>query len=224
MKIRTRTSIFASFLLITLLALPAHAQSNSEATDIEEIVEVIIKLRDAAESNDSTAVKEQSKILKRIQIDDEVDSSDEYFDSRMPAHDNFSIVWEEALRESKDSIAQGDNPDLLGRTDPSGSLRGSETVTTKRYRLKKGESIKHITRGSDKLSVAAIPQAGGLITMRIHAHNRHGCDEHFDDNEKFHQGMNYRKRQIKLPDSPTKVDIEILNRTKQDITFLLVTK
>lgn len=222
---RNNISVLSAIVLIFLSVLSAHAQENEneEATDIDEIVDAIVKLRDANDANDTIVIKQQAKVLKEYQIDDEIDYSDEYFNPRSPVHDDFSAIWDKALKESKDSVPESQSPEHIG-TDLSRISGNSSTATTKRYRLKEGESIKHITRGINKLSVAAIPQADGLITMRIHASNRHGYNEHFDDKEKFHDGMNYRKRQISLPETPTKVEIEILNRTKHDITFLLVTK
>ena len=60
--------------------------------------------------------------------------------------------------------------------------------------------------------------------MRMHASNRHGYDRNFDDSEKFHQGKSYRKRVVDLPEQPTKVEIEVINRSPKDISYILITK
>ena len=198
-----------SLALAILLPQGAFAQESEEPDEVDMIVGSMMTVRDAVANGDSIAIAGEMERLAStdIKINDEIRPED-YAGS---SESLFLETWKDAIHGSKLTLDRG--------VDRDGSK-----VTTRRFNVAKGSSVKFTVKCSSRLSVAVVPEAGGLVTMRLHAYNRHGFDRHFDDTEKFHQGKSYRKKKISVPDMPTKVEIEVINRSPQNISYTLITK
>lgn len=191
--------------------------SDNENDEVDLIVNSILTVRDTDIESDSLMMQKEIMRLAKLGIELEDEPTD-----AGPAGDadnDFLKRWDEAVSKSE-SIVRNDNdgPKTLYR------ITDTPRVTTRRFYLKKGASKKFITNCRYTLSVAVVPERRGLVTMRMHAYNRHGYDQHFDDSEKFHQGKSYRKRILKLPKEVSKVEIEVINRSPKDISYILITK
>lgn len=197
-----------------LMLLPALTAAATETTDsideFDAIVESVIAVRDAAAKGKKHVAESQSAAIALSGIKVEEMEGDTIGAPESPFTELWRLTVELADSAKTEGTKRGD--------------RNPASVTTRRFHVAKGSSAKIRLHSSKKLSVAAVPEAGARVTMLLHAHNRHGYDQHFDDTEKFHQGKNYRKKNIRLPESPTKVEIEVLNRSPKDISFILITK
>lgn len=198
-----------SLALAILLPQGAFAQEAEEPDEVDMIVGSMMTVRDAVANGDSIAIAGEMERLAStdIKINDEIRPED-YAGS---SESLFLETWKDAIHGSK-------------LTRDRGVDRDGSKVTTRRFNVAKGSSVKFTVKCSSRLSVAVVPEAGGLVTMRLHAYNRHGFDRHFDDTEKFHQGKSYRKKKISVPDMPTKVEIEVINRSPKNISYTLITK
>ena len=198
-----------SLALAILLPQGAFAQESEELDEVDMIVGSMMTVRDAVANGDSIAIAGEMERLAStdIKINDEIRPED-YAGS---SESLFLETWKDAIHGSKLTRGRGVDRDGL-------------KVTTRRFNVAKGSSVKFTVKCSSRLSVAVVPEAGGLVTMRLHAYNRHGFDRHFDDTEKFHQGKSYRKKKISVPDMPTKVEIEVINRSPKNISYTLITK
>ena len=198
-----------SLALAILLPQGAFAQESEELDEVDMIVGSMMTVRDAVANGDSIAIAGEMERLAStdIKINDEIRPED-YAGS---SESLFLETWKDAIHGSK-------------LTRDRGVDRDGSKVTTRRFNVAKGSSVKFTVKCSSRLSVAVVPEAGGLVTMRLHAYNRHGFDRHFDDTEKFHQGKSYRKKKISVPDMPTKVEIEVINRSSKNISYTLITK
>lgn len=204
--------LFIASILLPTAAAAQDAETGKYSDDFDTIVESVINIRDAAAKGKKDAPDRESFNIAGIEV---VDLTS---DTITAPESKFSKMWNETLVLT-DSI-EVQISDCV-RDDNEGSR---SRITTRRLHVTKGGSVKLTLPASKKLSVAAVPQDGGLVTLRLHAHNRHGYDEHFDDTVKFQKGMNYRKQKIKLPDRPTKVGIEVLNRSPKAIDCILIIK
>ena len=195
-----------SHALAILLPQGAFAQESEELDEVDMIVGSMMTVRDAVANGDSIAIAGEMERLAStdIKINDEIRPED-YAGS---SESLFLETWKDAIHGSKLTRDRGVDRE----------------VTTRRFNVAKGSSVKFTVKCSSRLSVAVVPEAGGLVTMRLHAYNRHGFDRHFDDTEKFHQGKSYRKKKISVPDMPTKVEIEVINRSPKNISYTLITK
>lgn len=198
-----------SLALAILLPQGAFAQESEEPDEVDMIVGSMMTVRDAVANGDSIAIAGEMERLAStdIKINDEIRPED-YAGS---SESLFLETWKDAIHGSK-------------LTRDRGVDRDGSKVTTRRFNVAKGSSVKFTVKCSSRLSVAVVPEAGGLVTMRLHAYNRHGFDRHFDDTEKFHQGKSYRKKKISVPDMTTKVEIEVINRSPKNISYTLITK
>lgn len=213
MKITTRKlmkrsiRLYLAFLVtvISPLIVEADDYNDSEDNELDNVVKVFIDLRNCYDNKESFDINEYATRLKDYEL---IIDNDEPKDIH-GIHEE-SELWNR-LVEKVDSI----------RSD---YLRGGTKIKATRFYVKSRESVKYSFRANRRTSVVAMPEAKGLVTMRIHAHNRNGYDNHFDDQEKFHQGKTYRSRVMQLPEQPTTVDVEILNRSKKEISVVLIRK
>lgn len=202
--------LFLSAFVMPLAAAAQEPETSKYPDDFDTIVESVINIRDAAAKNKNDAPDRESFNIAGIKVIDLTS------DTISAPESKFSKMWNETLVLT-DSVQ-------MSNTVRDDNENNRSRVTTRRFHVAKGGLAKLTLPASKKLSVAAVPQDGGLVTLRLHAHNRHGYDEHFDDTVKFQKGMNYRKQKIKLPDRPTKVDIEVLNRSPKAIDCILIIK
>lgn len=215
-------SSVALAIMITAFAQHIDAQdTGSEKNDeVDFIVHSILTIRDAGIEGDSLTMEKEILRLSKSNIDLEDEPTGR--EAAPDADIRFMQRWDEAVTRMdsiKDSKSDGQQ-----RGNIMGNLIIRPQVTTRRFYLKKGASGTFTTHSRHKLSVAVVPERGGLVTMRMHASNSLGYDRNFDDSEKFHQGKSYRKRVVDLPEQPTKVEIEVINRSAKDISYILITK
>lgn len=217
--------IFSSIALAVIItAFPPHAGAQGTRGDkndeVDMIVNSILAIRDADVEGDSLAMEKEILRLSKSGIDVE----DEPIGREIApdADIRFMQRWDEAVTRTdsiKNAKSKGQN-----RGNVLGNLMYRPQVTTRRFYIRKGASKTFSTTSRSRLSVAVVPERGGLVTMRMHATNRNGYDRNFDDSEKFHQGKSYRKRVVDLPEQPTKVEIEVINRSPKDISYILITQ
>ena len=61
-----------------------------------------------------------------------------------------------------------------------------------------------------------------MITLRIHVTNKYGLDVRFDDTKDIIKGQPYRVTSLDLPNHVNKVELEIINCSKRDISFVIL--
>lgn len=66
-------------------------------------------------------------------------------------------------------------------------------------------------------------EAGGLVTMRIHVTNSAGLNKRFDDTRDVKKGQPHRQTSFELPtDKKNTVELEVINCSKKDISFVVI--
>lgn len=89
--------------------------------------------------------------------------------------------------------------------------------------VKKSSSSKYTfaSRGHQKLAV--ITEPGGMVTLKIHVTNHNGLDVRFDDVKDVKKGQPYRISTFDLPyNISNKVELEVINCTNKDISFVIL--
>lgn len=211
--------LIVSLTMVLIFSQSINAQQNKQDDEVDTIVRSILFVRDTPADSSSLSFQKGIQELAEsgINIQDVAEASDSIGD----ADQGFILRWENAVSLSDSISAEGEGK--LHDSDHRGG-KSAPRVTTRRHYLKKGETNINLIRSSERLSVAVVPEKDGLVTMRLHAYNRHGYEKFFDDTEKFHQGKSYRKRVLTLPKEVTKVEVEIINRSPKDISYILITK
>ena len=211
--------IILLLLAMVLSRLAASADDFMETPDsvFEAVAEMTIALRDCAVNHDESKIKDITDAMGKFEIATLQDGEGEVHDNGL--EDAFGGLWDAVISESR---VAGDSEKAETGRGARGKKKGK--VFTKRYRVEKNGVVKYSVKARDRVSVAAVPEAKGLVSLRIHASNRYGYDKYYNDKDKFHQGDSYRKQTIALPDKVTKVDVEIFNRTDRDITFVLISR
>lgn len=89
--------------------------------------------------------------------------------------------------------------------------------------VKAGKSVRYrfSSRGHQELGIVTEP--GGLITTKVHASNSSGYDNWFNDNKDIKKGRPYRIVSFDLAkDKRHTVEIEVINCTNQDVSFVVI--
>lgn len=209
---------------VFLLSFSSFVFAQEEQLDeasINAVLKACIAMQSAVESNDSIALREAADSLKSAGTanfsglrckDDEMTSLDGHF--------VFSEEFVDSLEAGADAYG---NAERINRTSAHRGQSETGKILTKNCSVKAGMSTKYsfASRGCQELAVVA--EAGGLITMKIHATNRDGLDKRFDDTVDVKKGRNYRKQVFDLPkDKRNTVELEVVNCSGKDISFVVI--
>lgn len=213
------------YIIISLIfsALSINAQNReSDDLDIEGVVNACIRMRDAVEANDTTALHQSAEALRVLQtiyfdglycLDDTVAS----LNGHLIFDENFadSLVKDPNAYQRADEIIEKSN-ELRGQ-NPDGSIK------TKTCFVKAGESTSHSFRAKGYQELAVVAEAGGLVTMKIRVTNSAGLDERHDDTKDVFRGRPQRRVAFDLPsDRSNFVELEVINCVKKDISFVVI--
>ncbi len=207
--------------LIILSCLFAMTSMAQEEMSIQSAIDACMAMRDAVAADDKDGIKQSADRLRECGArqfgslrckDDSVSS--------LNGHLLFDEVFADSLAEGKDVYQQADD---ISR---SGAVRGQTadgSIFTKTCFVKAGGSTKYtfLSKGHQELAVVA--EAGGLVTMNIHVTNKAGLDERHNDTKDWKKGRPQRKTTFDLPDNiRNTVELEVFNRSKKDITFVVI--
>ncbi|MDE7381836.1 MAG: hypothetical protein K2N03_06910 [Muribaculaceae bacterium] len=208
MKNKSAISVIFLFLLLIF----GNSAMAKDESDFDKLVNVVLEIRELSGNKKGDVnpeiLEDKIDVLEGMSIYDDKDIS---IPDNSKSDSRFIELWDNVLQASRDSLS--DSQVRVERGDP---------LLSERFHIKKGKSLKKSFQASKNFSISAIPQAGGLVSMTIHAYNQKGYDEHFNDMDNFRKGESYRKKKIKLPSKPTTVDIEIFNRSSKDTTLILI--
>lgn len=207
-------------LLVMMSAYSQDADYNN--MKIKGVIDACLSMRDAVAAQDTIALQLSADQLKAIATKEFVGLNDE---NETTMSTNGHLVFDYAFA---DSLAKG--IDVYQRTgemirnskinrgqNPDGSIR------TKTMAVQAHGSSKHMFRASGYQELAVVPEAGGLVTLKVHVTNANGLNENYDDNRHVSLGESYRARAFQLPKNPlSKVEVEVINCCDKDISFVII--
>lgn len=211
------------YVLLCVFGVTSSFAQNTAGNDlnIDAAINACIALRDAVAANDSAAIKQSAKDLKAAGTTN--------FSSLRCKDDSIAslnghLVFDEAFA---DSIAEGKNvyskADDLNRSTAHRGQTADGSVLTKTCFVKAGKSTKWTFASKGHQELAVVAEAGGLVTMKIHVTNTAGLDMRFDDTKSVKKGLPHRKTTFELPtDRRNTVELEVINCSKKDISFVVI--
>ncbi|MDY6437395.1 MAG: hypothetical protein SPK72_07480 [Bacteroidales bacterium] len=206
-----------------LVMMSAYSQeSDYHGMKISDVVDACITMRDAVAAHDTISLKKSADNLRSIATKEFIGLKAE---TTTPTTMDGHLVFDDAFA---DSLANG--IDVYQRTGEmirnSNISRGQNpdgSIKTKTLLLTAKGSTKQEFRASGHQEIAVVPEAGGLVTMKIHVSNSAGLNENYDDNRHVAIGESYRARAFELPKKPiSKVEVEIINCSDKDISFVII--
>lgn len=207
------TIVFLSF-----LAMNGFAQ---EVMSIQDAIDACVAMRDAVAADNKDAIRQSANKLRDCGTspfgslrcgDDSVAS--------LNGHLLFDEAFADSLAEGKDVFQQTDEIDRSSRTR---GQTADGSIFTKTCFVKAGGSTKYTFSSKGHQELAVVAEAGGLVTMKIHVTNTNGLDKRYDDTRDVKKGQPQRKTTFELPTNyKNTVELVVLNRSKKDITFVVI--
>lgn len=212
-------------LLFVFGVTPSFAQ-NTTGNDlsIDAAINACIALRDAVAANDSAAIKQSAKGLKAAGTTNF--NSLRCKDDSLTVLEGDHVIFDEDYAEAKmdDREAEAKVKALPPkRTIPHRGQTANGSILTKTCFVKAGKSTKYSFASKGHQELAVVAEAGGLVTMKIHVTNTAGFDMRFDDTKSVKKGLPHRKTTFELPtDRRNIVELEVINCSKKDISFVVI--
>ena len=209
------------FLLFFCIAAFCTTVSAQNVLSIDDAFDAFVAMQKSLANEDSVALTDAARKLRNAKVamfsslrckDDSVASLNGHF------------VFDE---DFADSVALGkdvyDNSDSIARTTNNRGQTSDGSILTKTCLVKVGNSTKYtfVSRGIQELGVVTEP--GGKVAVRIHVTNNSGLNEWHNDNKNAKKGTSRFKTVFTLPvDKNNKVELEVINRGKKNISFVVI--
>ena len=210
------------FILFALCAMGAYAQEESDdSLTIQAVFDACVAMRDAAATNDTASIMQAAEDLKNSGVRDfgNLRCKDDTLSS-LNGHLVFSGEFADSLAKGRDAYSMADD---INRSSIHRGQTANGSILTKTCFVKVGKSTKYSFASKGRQELAVVAEAGGLVTMKVHATNRDGLDKRFDDTKNVKKGQPHRKVAFNLPsDRRNTVEVEILNRGKKDCSFVII--
>lgn len=210
------------FIFAVLYALASYAQTEADdSARVQAVVDALLTMRDAAASNDTAALRRSAEALRACEVaefrllkckDDSVIPLD--------GHLLFNEDFADSLAADRDVISRSE---ALRTTTGRRSATSANAVLTKTHCVKARQSCLFTFNATGSHIIHVVAEAGGRVSLKIHARNSSGFDKRFDDTTDVHPGRAHRKTTLRLPPSPaSRVSLEVVNRSNKDISFVIV--
>lgn len=198
------------------------AQSTSN-DDFQSALDACIAMSKAAADNDSAALRQSARELKASNVSEfnTLRCKDEN-EGSVDGHLVFDEDFADSLAEGKDVYRRSEE---FLRTRSSRGQSASGIVRTKTCFVKAGQTTRYSFASKGHQDIAIVAEAGGLVTMKIHATNKAGFDKRFDDTKNVKKGMPHRRASFDLPnDKFNTISLEVVNCSKKDISFVIISR
>ena len=210
-------------ILSVLCSFCSYAQDvSTDSMQIQAVIDACISMRDAVAAGDTAAIRQSAKNLRTVGAAS--------FNSLRCKDDSIAslnghLVFDEAFA---DSLAAGNTSvynkaDDMNRSTAHRGQTSDGSYLTKTCFVKAGKSTKWTFASKGHQELAVVAEAGGLVTMKIRVTNSAGLDERHNDTKDWRKGRPQRKTSFDLPSNiRNTVELEVFNRSKKDITFVVI--
>lgn len=208
-------------LLVEQIGINKRQESMIKKMQLKPVYDAVISLRDAIAAKDTLGIRKAAN---------ELQGRTSYFSSLRNADDSNSVSSNIIYRDENsktDNIISNMDKNLLSDIIEKSNIRGGQTadnsLLTKTGFVKAGQSTKYTFASKGHQEIAVVAEPGGLITLKIHVTNRAGLDKRFDDCVDIKKGRQQRTASFDLPsDRRNTVELEIINCTQKDISFVII--
>lgn len=202
--------------LVLVQTMTTSAQQLSE--DIKKVFDACMSLREAISAGNTSGLRAANKKLKDCNVNPF--NSLRYVDENPLSLDGH-FVFDEVFVDSL--IAGRDVYKFAQRYAEVRGVRGASSsgkIYTKTCAVRKSSSTKltFVSRGHQELAVVTEP--GGMVTLRIHDKTN---DKWYNDTKNVKKGQPSRIQMLDLPkDKNNRLEIEVVNNSKKDISFVII--
>lgn len=201
-------------------------QDNKAPMSIDVIMQACIGMQESIENNDVEGLAKAAAAMREsgTRSFNSLRCLDEKgIDSSLDGHFIFSEVFVDSLQNSSNAYENADRINREGRrrsTNRGQTSNGS--ALTKTCMVKAGKSTRYSfpSKGHQELGIVAEP--GGLVSVRIHATNNDGLDEWHNDTANPNGSRRFRIAFDLPKDNRNTVELEIINKSPKDISFVVI--
>lgn len=209
-------------ILLALSAVGSYAQDDSnDSLSIQAVFDACVAMRDAAAANDTASIRQAAADMRDNGATDfgSLRCKDDSIAS-LDGHLVFSEAFADSLANGRDAYSMADD---INRSSAHRGQTADGSILTKTCFVKAGKSTKYSFASKGRQELAVVAEAGGLVTMKVHATNRDGLDKRYDDTKDVKKGRPHRKVVFYLPtDRRNTVEVEIVNCGKKDCSFVII--
>lgn len=205
-------------LLVEQVEINRQQYSMVKEMALKPVYDAVIALQNAIASKDTLGIREATNELQGHTSNF---SSLRNVDDSNTAPSNMLCIDEKSKTDSIISIV--DKNLLSYIVEKSSMQRYDNFLLTKTGFVKGGQSTKYKFSSKGHQEIAVVAEPGGLITLRIHVTNKAGLDRHYDDTKDIKKGRRQRIVSFDLPtDFRNIVELEVINCTQKDISFVVI--
>ncbi len=205
-------------ILIACITLTTSAWGQALSTEVQAAFDACVALRAAVGAGSGEGLKQANKALKACEV--KPFKKLRCTDGEEPSykgHFLFETEFVDSLIQNRKvyKFAQ-QYAERAGQRATSSS--GKVFAKTCMVKGKKSVTYSLVSRGKQDIAVVAEPK--GLVTLRIHDKTH---DKWYNDTDDVATGRPSRSRILDLPaDKNSLLEIEVINTSKKDISFVLI--
>ena len=204
--------------LTALLYISIGVQAQKPITEVQAAIDACLSLRAAIGAGGTESLKQANKTLKACDVKpfNKLRRRDEQQPS-LNGHFVFETEFVDSLIKNRNvyKFAQQYADRSVKRTTSSSGKVFAKTCLVK---AKKSTTYTLVTKGAQYIAVVTEPK--GLVSLRLHDKTN---NRWYNDTDDVNTGRPYRIQALDLPkDKNSLLEIEIINTTKKDISFVII--
>lgn len=209
------------FLFAVSLSVARAQEIETDSMSIDAVFEACAAMQESLENNDTIALVDAAAKLKDAKAtsftslrckDDSISS--------LEGHFVFNEVFVDSLAAGKDAYSNADN--INRSTTHRGQLTDG-SILTKTCFVKAGKSTKYTFASRGRQELGVITEPGGRVYVRVHVTNPNGLDLRYNDDKNAVNGTRRYRRAFDLPiKQRNTVELEIINKSNKDISFVVI--
>ncbi|MBP5548832.1 MAG: hypothetical protein J6X58_08095 [Bacteroidales bacterium] len=210
-----------SFALLFILFCSLNALSqNNQDTVFETVFNACVSMRDAAATHDTAALRQAAGMLRKCNVAKLQLRPLQEYDGTLDGH----LLFDEDFADSliADTTFMSRSESFVKSIEQDRSQRGGSSAKAVTCFAKAEKTYKYSFRASGPQKIAVVAESGGLVTLKVHVTNRDGLDERYDDQDDVWKGRPYRRVSFNLPNKANTIELEIINCSKKDISFHII--
>lgn len=208
-------------LLVEQVEINRQQYSMVKEMELKPVYDAVIALQNAIAAKDTFGIR---------MVANELQGHTSYFSGLRNADDSNTVssnIYYIDEKSKTDSIICTMDKNLLSYIVEKSSIQGGRTydnsLLTKTGFVKGGQSTKYNFSSKGHQEIAVVAEPGGLITLRILVTNKAGLYRRYDDTKDVKKGRQQRIVSFDLPtDLRNIVELEVINCTQKDISFVVI--
>lgn len=196
---------------------------SEEFSSIRNVFELFIKIQELAASQKYTQLADYAEVFNNYNLQNF--PSLRLVKGEVVSLNGHFIYNEEFFRLSSKGVQYMYADKCNQKANIIGNKRqiNENSVLYKNYGVIADSSLIFSFPSRKSQEIAVVAEPGGMVSVKIHITNKKGLDEWYITDSNFKKGEPYRKISFNIPDDViNNVEIEVVNCTNKDISFVLL--